>query len=34
MSASQNAMIHHILVNKLYDEDYVVTHTNALYLSR
>ena len=26
-------MINHILVNKLYDEDYVVTHTNALYLS-
>ena len=25
-------MINHILVNKLYDEDYVVTHTNALYL--
>jgi formate dehydrogenase major subunit len=30
--AFQNAMINHILVNKLYDEDYVVTHTNALYL--
>ena len=26
-------MINHIIVNKLYDEDYVVTHTNALYLS-
>ena len=25
-------MISHIIVNKLYDEDYVVTHTNALYL--
>ena len=25
-----NAMINHILANKLYDEDYVVTHTNAL----
>src|SRR5438045_9760192 len=25
-------MINHILVNNLYDEDYVVTHTNALYL--
>ncbi len=25
-------MINHILVHKLYDEDYVVTHTNALYL--
>ena len=25
-------MINHIIVNKLYDEDYVVTHTNALYL--
>ena len=32
-AAFQNTMIHHILVNKLYDEDYVVTHTNALYLS-
>jgi hypothetical protein len=25
-------MINHILVNKLYDEDYVLTHTNALFL--
>ena len=32
-AAFQNAMINHIIVNKLYDEDYVVTHTNALYLS-
>jgi formate dehydrogenase major subunit len=32
-AAFQNTMINHILVNKLYDEDYVVTHTNALYLS-
>src|SRR5258706_3833498 len=31
-AAFQNAMINHILVNKLYDEDYVVTHTNALFL--
>ena len=31
-AAFQNTMINHILVNKLYDEDYVVTHTNALYL--
>ncbi len=30
--AFQNAMINHIILNKLYDEDYVVTHTNALYL--
>ena len=30
--AFQNAIINHILVNKLYDEDYVTTHTNALYL--
>ena len=30
--AFQNAMINHIIANKLYDEDYVVTHTNALYL--
>ena len=27
-----NAMINHVLVNKLYDEDYVTTHTNALFL--
>ena len=26
------AMIHHIIEHKLYDEDYLVTHTNALYL--
>ncbi len=32
-AAFQNTMINHIIVNKLYDEDYVVTHTNALYLS-
>ena len=32
-AAFQNAMINHIIVNKLYDEDYVVTHTNALFLS-
>jgi formate dehydrogenase major subunit len=32
-AAFQNTMINHILVNKLYDEDYVVTHTNALFLS-
>ena len=25
-------MINHILVNKLYDEDFVTTHTNALFL--
>ena len=31
-AALQNTMINHILVNKLYDEDYVLTHTNALYL--
>ena len=31
-AAFQNAMINHIIVNKLYDEDYVVTHTNALFL--
>src|SRR6187397_1236790 len=31
-AALQNSMINHILVNKLYDEDYVVTHTNALFL--
>src|SRR5262245_63229228 len=27
-----NAMINHLLVNKLYDEDYVAAHTNALFL--
>ena len=31
-AAFQNTMINHILVNNLYDEDYVVTHTNALFL--
>src|SRR6186997_1272629 len=31
-AAFQNTMINHIIVNKLYDEDYVVTHTNALYV--
>jgi formate dehydrogenase major subunit len=28
------AMIHHLLANKLYDEDYVTTHTNALFLGK
>jgi formate dehydrogenase major subunit len=32
-AAFQNTMINYILVNKLYDEDYVTTHTNALFLS-
>ena len=31
-AAFLNTMINHILVNKLYDEDFVVTHTNALFL--
>ena len=31
-AAFQNTMINYVLVNKLYDEDYVTTHTNALYL--
>ena len=31
-AAFQNTMINHIIVNKLYDKDYVLTHTNALYL--
>jgi len=31
-AAFLNTMINHILVHKLYDEDYVITHTNALYL--
>jgi formate dehydrogenase major subunit len=29
-AAFLNAMIHHVLENRLYDEDYVTTHTNAL----
>src|SRR3954463_1524838 len=33
-AAFLNAMINHILVHNLYDEDYVVTHTNALFLGR
>jgi formate dehydrogenase major subunit len=32
-AAFLNTMINHVLVHRLYDEDYVVTHTNALYLS-
>jgi formate dehydrogenase major subunit len=31
-AAFLNTMIHYILENKLYDEDYVTIHTNALYL--
>ena len=31
-AAFLNAMINHIIINKLYDEDYVATHTNALYV--
>jgi formate dehydrogenase major subunit len=31
-AALLNTMINHILVHKLYDEDYVTTHTNALFL--
>jgi formate dehydrogenase major subunit len=31
-AAFQNTMINHILVHKLYDEDFVTTHTNALFL--
>src|SRR6187397_884854 len=29
-----NTMIHHVLENKLYDEDYVATHTNALFVGK
>src|SRR4051812_44559956 len=29
----QNAMIRYILEHNLHDEDYVLTHTNALYLT-
>jgi formate dehydrogenase major subunit len=32
-AAFQNTMINHIIVHKLYDEDYVLTNTNALFLS-
>src|SRR6185369_9317629 len=28
------AMINHIIANKLYDEDYVVTHTNGAFMGR
>src|SRR6201981_1366701 len=31
-AAFLNTMINHILVHRLYDEDYVATHTNALFL--
>ena len=31
-AAFLNTMINYILVHRLYDEDYIVTHTNALYL--
>jgi formate dehydrogenase major subunit len=31
-AAFLNTMINHILVNGLYDEDFVITHTNALFL--
>src|SRR3954453_3799033 len=31
-AAFLNTMINHLLVNKLYDENYVMTHTNALFL--
>src|SRR5260370_31366463 len=31
-AAFLNTMINHVLVNELYDEDYVTTHTNALML--
>jgi formate dehydrogenase major subunit len=31
-AAFLNTLINYVLVNKLYDEDYVTTHTNALFL--
>src|SRR5215467_16268309 len=31
-AAFLNTVIHHVLVHNLYDEDYVKTHTNALFL--
>ena len=33
-AALLNTMINHILVNKLYDEDFVLTHTNARFLGQ
>ncbi len=33
-AAFLNTMINHILVNKLYDEDFVLTHTNARFLGQ
>src|SRR3954447_17455955 len=33
-AAFLNTMINHILIHNLYDEDYVTTHTNALFLGR
>ena len=33
-AAFLNTMINYVLVHKLYDEDYVKTHTNALFLGR
>jgi len=33
-AALLNTMINHVLVHKLYDEEYVTTHTNALFLGR
>src|SRR5271169_1883362 len=32
-AAFLNTLINHVLVHKLYDEDYVLTHTNALFLA-
>jgi formate dehydrogenase major subunit len=32
-AAFLNTLINYVLVHELYDEDYVITHTNALYLS-
>ena len=31
-AAFLNTMINHIVANGLYDEDFVITHTNALFL--
>lgn len=31
-AAFLNTLINHVIVNKMYDEDYVTTHTNALFL--
>src|SRR5688572_8877752 len=33
-TALLNAMINHVLVHRLYDEDYITTHTNARFIGK